>query len=580
MGFLLSLNSGIMWLFGWNLWVLLYKIHKRNNEFTRNDILSDNWISIVLCSYSGLALPFPCILLIFHIYLNITAQTTNERLRTAFKHGSPYSRGCIQNIINNCCTLPPKSNVHITHKPPKTKIDESLINKKKMKFVKPDMINKLGTTNSKDTNNNSNNNNNSNKNNKNNNTNTNSNNNNIYTNINKQEIDDTPSLSGDDIKEEEELIKNDNNNNNSNNNPNNNNTSNNNNKDNMLKKIHSRKSGSLNISGGDNSYHSSKTNGSRGSLANNDGISNTNNTINNVKDLKNYKSKSYSNKSTNNSNNFAGVLPTQYEMDINVDHYSDKHINEYPDPAQPIQLHYPPSHPKYEYGTYQPITSHSQTITQHNHDMIMVDYLPNINDNNNNINNINSNFNIIKPQLNINPPSNQATSNNNSNQFKSNQSYTKTDSDVFINDDFIERKSNDTNYLSNYTHASYNFNNINQQNYQRHSSDNITIQSINNLSPKPNIEYYTHHNHYNLHSNKSIRSNNKSRASKKHTSKVYKKIKTNERIQPINQKNEYNKQIIKPVKIQRNKHLKKISNNIDNTGNNSSPSSSSNNSSE
>jgi len=107
-------------------------------------------VATSLVVYTFIAIWFVFGLCIFHTYLVIINQTTNEKLRGLYEFGSSYSRGLFGNMQTLCCMIP-DSAVHIHHEElvPTAELEE--IQKKKVLYVhsllETDLDNNNGTGN-------------------------------------------------------------------------------------------------------------------------------------------------------------------------------------------------------------------------------------------------------------------------------------------------------------------------------------------------------------------------------------------------------------------------------------------------
>ena len=119
-------------------------------------------VTLAIILFQVLIFWFPVALLMFHLYIASTGQTTYEILRSRelnnneqelnnpdnympelrpFKFGSPYSLGIVGNLWNIFIKFPIRSNIHIHHKPPNIeKVNEAFINKRTIVYLKPDDV--------------------------------------------------------------------------------------------------------------------------------------------------------------------------------------------------------------------------------------------------------------------------------------------------------------------------------------------------------------------------------------------------------------------------------------------------------
>ncbi len=113
-------------------------------------------LTLTIILFQVLIFWFPVALLMFHLYIASTGQTTYEILRSRelndnesefipelrpFKFGSPYSLGIFGNLWNIFIKFPIRSNIHIHHKPPNIeKVNEAFINKRTIVYLKPDDV--------------------------------------------------------------------------------------------------------------------------------------------------------------------------------------------------------------------------------------------------------------------------------------------------------------------------------------------------------------------------------------------------------------------------------------------------------
>lgn len=119
-------------------------------------------VTMAVISFEALIFWFPVALLLFHLYIASTGQTTYEILRSRevntheaemsspdqfmpelrpFRFASPYSLGMCGNLWSACIQVPGRSNVHIHHQPPTIeRVNEAIVNKRTIVFLKPDEV--------------------------------------------------------------------------------------------------------------------------------------------------------------------------------------------------------------------------------------------------------------------------------------------------------------------------------------------------------------------------------------------------------------------------------------------------------
>lgn len=86
--------------------IYTYRIGYSDSINAYASVLARNPISLIISIYCFIGLFFVLGLCGFHNYLVCTGQTTNEKLKHTYPHGSQYSNGIVNNCIKLFCTVP------------------------------------------------------------------------------------------------------------------------------------------------------------------------------------------------------------------------------------------------------------------------------------------------------------------------------------------------------------------------------------------------------------------------------------------------------------------------------------------